>query len=173
MSAAGCWGWIRRHGDGRRARTRRTTALVVTPLEPRALAAVSTAQINVFPQIIPNLPGGPQVAVQVVGLLNTNSPTPPVGFYFVTDEYRADEPTGHMILFPVGQNAQKQYQYLFNFTISLQAKRSTNVNDGRHYDIFVGGTDKDGANGATVEILVPKVYKAKGAPLPVILPKPK
>ncbi len=146
-------------------------ALEVTPLEPRVLAAVSSAKINVTPQIIPNLPGGPQVAVQVVGLLDTTRPTTPVGVYFVTDEYGADEPSGHMTLLPLGLDAQKQYQYLFNFTISLQAKRSTNTHDGRHYDLFVGGTDQDGASGTTVEILVPKVYKSNGGPPIVILPK--
>ena len=173
MSAAVRWGWSRRRGNGRRGRTRRENAPALTPLEPRVLAAVNgtATKINVIPQIIPNLPRGPQVEVRVVGLLATTSPAAPVGLYFVTDEYGADEPTGHMPLIPLGPNAFQQYEYAFNFTVGLQAKRSTNTPDGRHYDLFVGGTDKDGTAGQTVEVLVPKTFTKAHGPRPAALPR--
>ena len=50
------------------------------------------------------------------------------------------------------------YVSTFDFTIYLQAKRSTKTMDGRHYDLFVGAKDTDNTDGKTVAIYVPKVY---------------
>jgi hypothetical protein len=147
-------------------RRRRVYTPELSPLEPRALMVVdgATSVVNVVPRLIPNTPDGRQVPVEVTGFLVSNKPTPPQGVFFVTDEYGADAPKGHMPLVFVGAAAGR-FDYAFDFVISLQAKRSTNTPDGRHYYVFVGGTDDDGTGGKTVAVLVPKNLAAATAAL--------
>jgi hypothetical protein len=167
--------WRRGRGPvGGRARRRRYKP-EVAGLESRALMSVNVdwTSVNVAPQIIPNTPDGRQVPVAVAGIIATNHPETPKGLFFVTDEYRADEPRGPVALTPLGKSKQGLYQYGFVFQISLQAKRSTNTPDGRHYNLFVGATDRDGTAGRTVTVLVPKNFAATvSAKPPKVTPTP-
>lgn len=158
-------GWSHR-GQKQRQRARRVSpqlrTLEVTTLERRDLMAVNGGLVDytVTPQIVPNLKGGPQVPVLVQGTLDSTHPQAPSGLYFTTDEYRADEPRGSMPLVPLGPDPvyKGNYKFAFRFTFTVQAQRSTNTYDGRHYYLFVGATDYDGTGGKEVAILVPKDY---------------
>src|SRR5512135_1195043 len=130
-------GFLRRQGP--RTRRERRWAPEVTPLESRALQTVISSQstVLVHPGLLPNTPNGRFVPVAVFGQIATNHPERPAGFFFVTDEYRVIEPHGPVALTPQGSK-NGLFLYGFSFSVSLQAKRSTNTPDGRHYDIFVG-----------------------------------
>jgi hypothetical protein len=166
-------GLRRRLGDLARRRRPRRLVPQVAPLEGRTLQAINTSLgfVKVTPQILP--PDGRPTTVTVNGEIASSSPVPPAGFFFVTDEYRTDEPHGtvgpltldHIKPIPVGPIKQ-YYVFRYSFTLTLQASRSKNTPDGRHYYLFVGATDADGTDGVTVGILVPKVF-----PLPT--PKPR
>jgi len=125
--------------------------------------------VKVNPGILPPSASGRAVPVEVFGTIASTHTSPPKGFFFVTDEYRAVEPGGRVALSPYPVSVQKigpttLYSFGFSFSVSLQAKRSTSTPDGRHYNVFVGGTDAEGSDGRTVSVLVPKVYPPR--PLP-------
>ncbi len=135
------------------------------PLEGRALTVVNASLgfIHTDPAVL--APTGQYTTVTVSGQIGSNHPVPPDAFFFVTDEYRLDEPRGRgVVLTPAGTKSvpngyvKTWYLYTYSFTIQLQAKRSTRTFDGRHYDIFVGATDSDGTDGLTDQLYVPKVY---------------
>ena len=147
--------WIRRP-EPRPARRSCTPSVV--PLEGRVLQALLTPYwtINVHPAVLPPT-NGAFLPVHIYGQIASTRPQTPVGFFFVTDEYRSDEPSGPIALSPAKPLAN-YYVSSFDFTIYLQAKRSTNTMDGRHYDLFIGAKDTDNTDGRTVGIYVPKVY---------------
>jgi hypothetical protein len=159
-------GWLRRSrsrartgsGTGHRDRRRRRWTPEMTQLERRDLSAVSVPSDTVFvhPGILPPT-NGQFVPVLVYGRIFDSRPQTPSGFFHVTDEYRRVEPFGKFSLVPAGK-AGASYAFRFEFTINLQAKRSTKTPDGRHYDILVGATDVDGNGGRTIEVLVPKKF---------------
>lgn len=89
----------------------------------------------------------------------------------VTDEYRLLEPRVRATLRLVGNNpffnpassanagtavvgVNRTLRY--SFTVYLQAARSTNVKDGRAYNVAVGVEDPGGGSGKTITVLVPK-----------------
>lgn len=146
---------------------KRPMAPSLTELEPRTLQAllVGNWQVNIHPAVLP--PTNGFIPIHVYGEIASNKPKPPTGFFFVTDEYGTDEPRGNLALGPTVPVAN-YYETPFSVTFYLQAKRSTNTQDGRHYDIFVGATDADGTAGETVAVYVPKVY-----PVPTLHTKPK
>jgi hypothetical protein len=116
----------------------------------------SAWKINVHPGLLPPT-NGEYLPVHIYGQIASTRPQTPTGFFFVTDEYRRDEPSGPIALSP----AKAYYNYFvsnFDFTIYLQAKRSTKTADGRHYDLFIGAKDSDNTDGKTVAVYVPKVY---------------
>jgi hypothetical protein len=131
---------------------------VITELEGRTLLAINTGStvVNVHPAILP--PTDSQyLPVHIYGKIASTRPSGVTAFFFVTDEYRRDEPTANIALGPpVFSN--NLYFSSFDFTIHLQAKRSTKTPDGRHYDIFVGAKDKDDTDGRTVAVYVPKTF---------------
>ncbi len=160
-------GLRRRLGAGAGARARRAQRWTpeVTRLEGRTLMVVngSLGFVKADPPVL--APSGQYVSVTITGKLGDNHPVAPAAFYFVTDEYRVDEPAGKgVVLTPAGTKSvpngyvKTWYLYTYSFTIQLQAKRSTRTFDGRHYDIFVGATDADGTDGLTTQVFVPKVY---------------
>jgi hypothetical protein len=130
----------------------------VSPLEGRSLQTVITSisTVLVHPGLLPNTPDGRFVPVKVFGELATLKPEKPSGLWFVTDEYRSVEPHGTMTLTPAGSFHHRFPLFAFSFTVDLQERRSTNTPDGRHYDLFVGAIDADGAGGKTVAVYVPK-----------------
>lgn len=156
-------GWWRRLRPGRKASDKRVRALEVTPLERREMLTITggLTTVAVHPGVLP--PNGKYLPVAVSGFVVSTHTTAPKGFFFVTDAYRTDEPHGKVTLStnPVKSikiGATTWYYYSYSFNIKLQAKRGPNSTDGRHYDLFVGGVDAEGADGRTVAILVPKVY---------------
>ena len=161
----------RRRSDGKRNPYRPEVAA----LETRALMSVNSdwTLVNPVPRVIPNLPGAPQVPIDINGVIASNHAVAPTGLYYVIDSYRADEPRGSMTLVPIGLSKQKLYQYAYNFKITLQASRSTNTPGGRYYNLFVGGTDGDGTNGKIIRLIVPENYAAALAPHPfrVVTPR--
>ena len=144
-------------GDARRAPRR--LAPEVSPLEGRTLQAVNAGQgfLKADPPVL--APSGRYVTVAVTGQIGFNHLNPPNAFFFVTDEYRSDEPHGTGIPLTFVETNKKNWDiYSYSFTIQLQAKRSTRTPDGRHYDLFVGASDNDDTDGLTLQIFVPKVY---------------
>ena len=130
----------------------------VVPLEGRVLQALITSRwsVNVHPAVLPPTDGD-FLPIHIYGQVASTRPQTPLGFFFVTDEYRTDEPSGPITLGPTTQSFN-YYLSSFDFTIYLQAKRSTKTMDGRHYDLFIGAKDMDNTDGKTVAIYVPKVY---------------
>jgi hypothetical protein len=151
--------WLRRLGFPLRRRRPHRHALEVMVLERRELQAVieSITTVHVHPGLLHNTPNGQFIPVAIFGDIATTRVENPAGFWFVTDEYRRVEPQGTMTLTPAGKFKGFPIE-AFSFTIELQARRSTNTPDGRHYDIFVGATDSDGAGGKTVAVYVPKTF---------------
>jgi hypothetical protein len=159
-------GWLRRSrsrarsgsGTGDRDRRRRRWTPEMTGLERRDMATVIVPpnQVFVHPGLLPPT-NGQFVPVLVYGKIFDTRPQTPSGFFHVTDEYRRVEPFGTFSLVPAGKLGAA-FAFSFQFTLNLQAKRSTNTPDGRHYDVLVGATDVDGNGGRTVEVLVPKVF---------------
>jgi hypothetical protein len=154
---------LRERSMGRRGQQRRFQP-AVAPLETRSLLSINTdlTTIIVQPAFLPNTPDGRQMTVAVTGALASNHTTTPSGFFFVTDQYGADEPRGGVALKLAGPDPKHPGWFLFSFSfdISLQARRSTHTGAGRQYVLFVGGTDADGAGGREVSILVPKNFAA-------------
>lgn len=146
--------------------TRRSRAayLEITPLETRALQTIipSKSVVLVHPALLPAT-DGKFLPVHIYGSLATTRSTTPQGFFFVTDEYRAVEPHGNLLLTPVGIK-DGFYHYTFDFNLFLQAKRSTNTPDGRHYYAFIGAKDRDDTDGRTVGIFVPKTLPKPSHP---------
>lgn len=151
-----------------RERRRRHATIEVSRLETREHMTVSAALSSVLvnPGVLRPTTSGRAETVTISGVVATNRTENPGGFYFVTDEYRAYEPRGPVALTPI---ATKYGFHLFSysFTIRFPTQRSTRTPDGRHFDLFVGATDRDGTAGKTVEILVPKTY-----PPPANMPYP-
>jgi hypothetical protein len=149
--------WARRPVPRTRRLSQSCTPSVL-PLEGRVLQALITSKwiVNVHPGVLPPTSGA-FLPVHVYGQIASTRPETPVGFFFVTDEYRRDEPSGPIALGPATPSFNF-YVSTFDFTIYLQAKRSTKTMDGRHYDLFVGAKDSDNTDGKTVAIYVPKVY---------------
>ncbi len=155
-------GMLDRKGMSRRPR--RFTPEVAA-LETRALQTVNDGltHVLVHPGVLPPTSSGRALPVHVYGTISSNHAQIPRGFFFVTDEYRVFEPAGAVTLRQAGSqklNNQIWYDYGFSFNINFPTSRSTNTPDGRHYDLFVGANDGDGAGGVTVEVLVPKTYTA-------------
>jgi hypothetical protein len=96
-------------------------------------------------------PNGQFMPVVVSGQITSTGAEAPRAFFQVTDEYRRDEPRGHLTLVKTAPST-----YSYSFQIFLQAQRSTRVPDGRHYYILVAAGDQDSGNGATIPVLVPK-----------------
>ena len=138
-----------------RSRIKPRRALALDHLESRELQAVISGQsaLVVHPALLPNT--GRYVNVRFFGALATNSNAYPEGFFVVTDEYRRVEPHGNVALTPL-PTKNGLHRYAFDFTIPLQASRSTGTADGRHYNIFVGAKDPDNTDGRTVSVYVPK-----------------
>ena len=113
-------------------------------------------KITVVPQVLPPTSNGRFVPVTFFGQVKGTRPAA-TGYFHVTDEYRRVEPSGDVTLTPAGKSLGF-YVFDFRFTVDLQAKRSTNTPDGRHYDVLVGAADADNSDGKTVTVLVPKVY---------------
>src|SRR5262249_22693252 len=84
--------------DGRRRRRGFTPG--VTTLETRALCVINSTltTINPVPRVLPNTPDGRQIIVTVSGVIASNHPQAPAGFFTVTDGYGADEPRGRIAL---------------------------------------------------------------------------
>ena len=137
---------------------RRGCAPSVVPLEGRVLQALIVGKwiVNIHPGLLPPTDHS-FLPVHVYGEIASTRQETPTAFFFVTDEYRSDEPSGHIKLGP----SVPSFNYFvspFDFTFYLQATRSTNTPDGRHYDIFIGATDKDNTDGKTIAVYVPKVF---------------
>jgi hypothetical protein len=145
--------------QGSRPRRRgRACAPSVVPLEGRVLQALYVAKwvVNVHPGLLPPTKDA-FLPVHVYGQIASTRSESPQAFFFVTDEYRSDEPSGPIKLgpsFPVNN----YFESPFDFTFYLQATRSTNTQDGRHYDIFIGAKDKDNTDGKTIAVYVPKAF---------------
>jgi hypothetical protein len=151
-------GWHRREGRSGRGR-HRGWAPEVTRLESRTLQTINNtlSVVHVHPGLVANTTDGRQVPIAVYGSIASNHSQAPAGFFFVTDQYHADEPRGPVALTPLGIS-KGWYQYGFSFTVSLQAKRSLGSPNGREYNLFVGAKDSEGAGGVTVSVLVPKTF---------------
>jgi hypothetical protein len=141
--------FYRRKDRGKERRPQRRRCLLeVTSLEDRSLEAVGTITATAVPRILaPN--NGQIVPVTVSGTIFATRPGGPTAFFQVTDEYRRIEPKGHLVLHKVATDS-----YAYSFTIDLQAKASTRVLDGRHYDILVAAGDVDNGNGVTIAVHV-------------------
>jgi hypothetical protein len=139
----------RTSGLWRHRRSRRRPE--VDALEERRLLAVSNLVVTAVPNIL-SPPDGRYVPVTVSGQLVATSASPPKGFFFVTDQYRAIEPRGAVALHP----ASTANLFTYSFTIHLRAKRGSQTPNGRQYDILVGATDKDNTAFKTIAVLVPK-----------------
>jgi hypothetical protein len=187
----------RRGPDGQeRGRTRaRRRNLEFTTLEDRRLLTVGTVTAVVTPSILVP-PDGRFVPVTVTGSIfqvvdfvfpgpqktppppaelakidagNATRPFPGKALFQVTDQYRRDEPRGHIPIHLVATvnsfipgtgstNAIERLlrQFTYTVTFHLQAKRSTRLPVGRHYYILVAAGDQDGGDGTTVAVLVPR-----------------
>jgi len=162
-------GLLRQDGNRRRPRSRpRRFAPEVAALETRALQTVNNYLSNVYvhPGLLPPTSNGQTIPVHIFGVISANHTSAPKGLFFVTDEYRAFEPSGPITFTPAGGkriNGTLWSNFAFSFEINFPTNRSTNTPDGRHYDLFVGATDGDGTGGLTVEVLVPKSYHAPTA----------
>ena len=146
--------------ERRRRRPRRWTP-EVTALESRALLTINGGLevVAVHPAVLRPTSSGRAESVAVAGMIATNHPVRPAGFFFVTDEYRQYEPRVPVALSQNPVDFKKGWYYFsFSFTVKFPTKRSTNTPDGRHFNLFVGATDKDGTDGKTVRVLVPKVF---------------
>ena len=172
MAREGLFNWLK----ARLRRSRRTRPVyrpAVAELEGRELMSLITGEwvINVHPALLPATKGQ-YLPVHIYGQIVSTRPTGTTAFFFVTDEYRADEPRGPITLSPpVPFNGF--YSSSFDFTINLQAKRSTRIPDGRHYDIFIGAKDQDNTNGKTVAVYVPINYPVpKPVTTKTVKPKP-
>jgi hypothetical protein len=148
--------WSRLFPESRGPRTPRRTTPELSRLEDRCLLlAVPTA--NAVPELL-FPPDGRLVPVTVTGTViqlkvPQNLPRPrvnPIARFFVIDEYRRTEPGGFIHLVPKSKNAWK-----YSFTVDLPASRSNSDTSGRHYSITVVSEDQDGANGQTIDVLVP------------------
>jgi hypothetical protein len=121
----------------------------VTALEDRTLAAIGPITAKAVPSILAP-PNGRFVPVTVSGTIFATRPGGPKAFFQVTDEFRRIEPSRYIVLHKIAANT-----YAYSFTINLQAKASSRVHDGRHYDILVAAGDADNANGITIAVHVP------------------
>ena len=157
-------GWLRRKetgspgGEPRRSRPRpRRWVPELTRLEGRELQTVVVLKNQVFvhPGVLP--PNGRFVPVAILGQVISTRPQTPTGFFHVTDEYRRLEPFGTFPLVPSGRLGPN-YTFSFRLTLNLQARRSTNTSDGRHYYVLVGGSDSTRTGSQTVQVLVPKTF---------------
>lgn len=150
-------------------RRRRPARPVVDTLEGRALQTVVPIKFIAVatPQIIPPTKNQ-YVPVVISGQVASTHPEVPRGFFHVTDEYRRVEPFGAVKLTPnLADSKYGIYQFDYSFTINLQATRSTNTPDGRHYNILIAAEDRDTADGKTITALVPKTYPLRP---PVVRP---
>ena len=162
-------------------RRRRRYQVEVSELDPRLMlaaavtgahaAAVEKAAATPKPTpgvtgfnatAVPNVllpPNGQFVLVTVSGQVVANTTSPPSGFFYVTDEYREIEPRGVFKLGPgqpfVFNGTPDGTVYPYSFTIYLQAQRSTNIPDGRHYYILVGAKTPENTMSTTVPVIVP------------------
>lgn len=133
----------------------------VDALEGRALAYISSDLAVVANPNVLFPPNDRYEPVTISGHVISTRPGPPRTTFFVTDEYRRDEPFGPVHLHQISSNT-----YVYSFTIHLQAKNSTHVPDGRAYNITVGASDQDDALGKTISVVVPH------HPLPFMTKKP-
>jgi hypothetical protein len=155
-------GFLRRFAAPRREH--RALRPAVGTLEGRCMPVVAgnLSVVNVSPPFLTPTSSPNYEQVTISGALAVNHDVAPVGKFFVTDEYRADEPRGNLTIFPnsilTRQVGTFTFDYFpFTFTLNLSTQRSTKTPDGRHYYLFVGGTDADGTGGRIVDILSPKV----------------
>lgn len=157
-------GWWRRalkavgalgRSEGARPKSRKR-APEVLPLERRDLMTIITSQstVTVFPAIVP--PTGGAAVVTVFGqIASTRETSVRDGFFQVTDEYRQVEPTGPVVLTPLGPS-EGYYRYGFSFNVRLQATAKPNSSSGgRQYFFLVGASDEDNTEGKTIAAFVP------------------
>jgi hypothetical protein len=167
----------------RRAKPRRRVAPEVAPLEGRLLQYFSVTAAVTPSTLWP--PNGLYDPVTVSGtfkeyaIVGTGAkahivyeklPGPKKAHFFVTDEYRRDEPEGPITLVDLGGG-----QYGFSFTVHLQAKRATEYVAGRRYYVTVEANDtENGWGGQTYPVQVPTSLANRGPrPLPTLHPKHK
>jgi hypothetical protein len=123
----------------------------VSGLEDRRLPATAVANLLITPSVL-TPPNNRFVKVEVSGnILETATRIIPDVVFHVSDEYRRIEPSGRVILTGLSPTV-----YSFKFTITLQASRSSQDQDGRQYFVTVASTDRDGSQGHTLPVLVPQ-----------------
>jgi hypothetical protein len=163
MNPLSRWNSRRRPDRARRL----AAAPALDPLETRRVCFVGPMIAVAAPNILAATGG--YVPVHVSGLLDDTATLDKIGAsYRVTDEYRTVEPSGPVTLTSLGSNTIKfparsngKYvsipaNYSFNFTVYVQATRSNQVFDGRHYYINIAIEDPDDGNTETIAVLVPR-----------------
>jgi hypothetical protein len=151
-SKGGLWRSVfgRYEDSAARPTDRRRCRPEVAPLEERRLLFVTGITAVATPNVLVP-PNGRYVPVTVTGTILDSHDKAPQSFFKVTDEYRRDEPFA-----PLTLQRTAQYTFRYRVTFFLQAQRSTQVPDGRHYDILIAAGDQDGGNGKTIPVLVPR-----------------
>lgn len=133
----------------------------VTRLEPRELLATAVSNLVASPSVL-TPPNNGFVRVVVTGNVVENrvKVLPNVDFT-VVDEYRRYEPSGKIKLKKLTPTV-----YSFEFTVTLQAKRSSQDTAGRQYYVIVGTSDLDNSQGLIVPVLVPYNKLKPGQTIP-------
>jgi hypothetical protein len=155
--------WRAAAGTSAASRRKPACRVEVTLLEGRLLLHVFQGVLGLNATAAPAVlvpPNGRYVPETVSGQVVADSPKVPVGFFTVTDEYRRDEPRGFFV--PqngvpfINNGTTDGTLYSFSVTFFLQAQRSTNVADGRHYDILVGVRTPQNVFSKTLPVIVPR-----------------
>jgi hypothetical protein len=153
--------WMRRFARSATApRSRNWYQAEVVELDQRVLLTPGVTGFNA--KVEPNVlvpPNGRFVPVTISGQVAATTTTPPTGFFYVTDEYRELEPRGVFAVGPgqpfIVNGTPSGTIYPYSVTIFLQAQRSSDIPDGRHYYILVGARTPENNMSTTLPVIVP------------------
>jgi hypothetical protein len=133
--------------NARQERARRRIVGEVQRLEDRQLLTFAV-MVTATPQVL-SPPNNRVVPVVISGKfteLDRRPPrpdgSPPQASFFVVDDYHRIQPKG-----PIHLTEINSHNFTFSFTVNLQASRSTNTSNGRHYYVTVAAKDSDGWSG--------------------------
>ena len=137
--------------------TRRGASPMLVGLESRQLLALGPLSATAAPQILRAT--GALIPIVVTGSFPAQvQKGPPKANFFVIDEYRQVEPRGPVQLVQGKTLDAKKHVYTYNFTFTtyVQASRSREIADGRHYDITVAASDPINGQSKTLPVIVPR-----------------
>ncbi|MDX2038909.1 MAG: hypothetical protein SFX72_19845 [Isosphaeraceae bacterium] len=124
---------------------------VADRLEPRRLQAILGVWAFAAPQKL--APNGKFVPVLVTGEVTTSRLNEtPVVRYRVVDQYAQVQPKGRVQL-----TEKAPGNFIFNFTVKLQARQSRTFTSARLYSIVVGYEDSENGAGKTLPVIVPRI----------------